>query len=206
MLWLSGIQSWPVGQAVKTTPSHGVNPGSIPGQVISYPSSEQKSMKIAEGDFHGFLLVAVNVWTVTPNLLKEWGKIQIHWLFNRIEILFGRQKGKIKDSLNLRNLKKRIYVCNIFRKQDLSSWFCLHTGDTSLLFHAIAVFGAWLIQPCIYLQNLLKFNAAILHPKNRLLLTRPRIGIWSTWYFLRRRSAPSSCAMVCSFSTRSNSW
>ena len=24
----------PVGQAVKTTPSHGVNPGSIPGQVI----------------------------------------------------------------------------------------------------------------------------------------------------------------------------
>ena len=24
---------WPVGQAVKTTPSHGVNPGSIPGQV-----------------------------------------------------------------------------------------------------------------------------------------------------------------------------
>ena len=25
---------WPVGQAVKTTPSHGVNPGSIPGQVI----------------------------------------------------------------------------------------------------------------------------------------------------------------------------
>ncbi len=51
----------PVGQAVKTTPSHGVNPGSIPGQVISYPSSEQKSMKIAEGDFHGFLLVAVNV-------------------------------------------------------------------------------------------------------------------------------------------------
>ena len=74
MLWLSGIQSWPVGQAVKTTPSHGVNPGSIPGQVISYPSSEQKSMKIAEGDFHGFLPVAVNVWTVTPNLLKEWGK------------------------------------------------------------------------------------------------------------------------------------
>ena len=25
---------WPVGQAVKTTPSHGVNPGSIPGQVM----------------------------------------------------------------------------------------------------------------------------------------------------------------------------
>ena len=25
--------SWPHGQAVKTTPSHGVNPGSIPGQV-----------------------------------------------------------------------------------------------------------------------------------------------------------------------------
>ena len=25
---------WPVGQAAKTTPSHGVNPGSIPGQVI----------------------------------------------------------------------------------------------------------------------------------------------------------------------------
>ena len=24
----------PIGQAVKTTPSHGVNPGSIPGQVI----------------------------------------------------------------------------------------------------------------------------------------------------------------------------
>ena len=26
--------SWPHGQAVKTTPSHGVNPGSIPGEVI----------------------------------------------------------------------------------------------------------------------------------------------------------------------------
>ncbi len=26
--------SGPVGQAVKTTPSHGVNPGSIPGEVI----------------------------------------------------------------------------------------------------------------------------------------------------------------------------
>ena len=26
-------RSWPHGQAVKTTPSHGVNPGSIPGQV-----------------------------------------------------------------------------------------------------------------------------------------------------------------------------
>ena len=25
---------WPHGQAVKTTPSHGVNPGSIPGEVI----------------------------------------------------------------------------------------------------------------------------------------------------------------------------
>ena len=25
----------PVGQAVKTTPSHGVNPGSIPGEVIA---------------------------------------------------------------------------------------------------------------------------------------------------------------------------
>ena len=24
----------PIGQAVKTTPSHGVNPGSIPGEVI----------------------------------------------------------------------------------------------------------------------------------------------------------------------------
>ena len=27
-------RSWPHGQAVKTTPSHGVNPGSIPGEVI----------------------------------------------------------------------------------------------------------------------------------------------------------------------------
>ena len=27
-------KSRPVGQAVKTTPSHGVNPGSIPGEVI----------------------------------------------------------------------------------------------------------------------------------------------------------------------------
>ena len=27
------LVTWPVGQAVKTTPSHGVNPGSIPGQV-----------------------------------------------------------------------------------------------------------------------------------------------------------------------------
>ena len=27
-------QRWPDGQAAKTTPSHGVNPGSIPGQVI----------------------------------------------------------------------------------------------------------------------------------------------------------------------------
>ena len=26
--------SWPHGQAVKTTPSHGVNPGSIPGLVM----------------------------------------------------------------------------------------------------------------------------------------------------------------------------
>ena len=26
-------QRWPDGQAAKTTPSHGVNPGSIPGQV-----------------------------------------------------------------------------------------------------------------------------------------------------------------------------
>lgn len=26
---------WPRGQAVKTTPSHGVNPGSIPGEVIA---------------------------------------------------------------------------------------------------------------------------------------------------------------------------
>ena len=28
-------KSRPVGQAVKTTPSHGVNPGSIPGEVIA---------------------------------------------------------------------------------------------------------------------------------------------------------------------------
>ena len=28
------LKKWPHGQAVKTTPSHGVNPGSIPGQVI----------------------------------------------------------------------------------------------------------------------------------------------------------------------------
>ena len=26
--------TWPDGQAAKTTPSHGVNPGSIPGQVM----------------------------------------------------------------------------------------------------------------------------------------------------------------------------
>ena len=29
-----GYMVWPVGQAVKTTPSHGVNPGSIPGEVM----------------------------------------------------------------------------------------------------------------------------------------------------------------------------
>ena len=28
------LKKWPHGQAVKTTPSHGVNSGSIPGQVI----------------------------------------------------------------------------------------------------------------------------------------------------------------------------
>ena len=31
---VASILTWPVGQAAKTTPSHGVNPGSIPGQVI----------------------------------------------------------------------------------------------------------------------------------------------------------------------------
>ncbi len=31
---VASIPSGPVGQAVKTTPSHGVNPGSIPGEVI----------------------------------------------------------------------------------------------------------------------------------------------------------------------------
>ncbi len=31
---LDSFMVWPVGQAVKTTPSHGVNPGSIPGEVI----------------------------------------------------------------------------------------------------------------------------------------------------------------------------
>ena len=34
---------WPDGQAAKTTPSHGVNPGSIPGQVISPNCGELKS-------------------------------------------------------------------------------------------------------------------------------------------------------------------
>ena len=31
---VASIHLWPDGQAAKTTPSHGVNPGSIPGQVI----------------------------------------------------------------------------------------------------------------------------------------------------------------------------
>ncbi len=31
---VASIYLWPDGQAAKTTPSHGVNPGSIPGQVI----------------------------------------------------------------------------------------------------------------------------------------------------------------------------
>ena len=32
---MDGRQERPDGQAAKTTPSHGVNPGSIPGQVIT---------------------------------------------------------------------------------------------------------------------------------------------------------------------------
>ena len=35
-------QARPIGQAVKTEPSHGSNPGSIPGSVISSVSSEKK--------------------------------------------------------------------------------------------------------------------------------------------------------------------
>ena len=34
MLYYKSIKERPIGQAVKTTPSHGVNPGSIPGEVI----------------------------------------------------------------------------------------------------------------------------------------------------------------------------
>ena len=34
MLYYGSIKERPIGQAVKTTPSHGVNPGSIPGLVI----------------------------------------------------------------------------------------------------------------------------------------------------------------------------
>ena len=36
----------PVGQAVKTTPSHGVNPGSIPGQVICCCILQQHFLKV----------------------------------------------------------------------------------------------------------------------------------------------------------------
>ena len=39
-------KSRPVGQAVKTTPSHGVNPGSIPGQVICCCIMQQHFLKV----------------------------------------------------------------------------------------------------------------------------------------------------------------
>ena len=48
------LNTKPVGQAVKTTPSHGVNPGSIPGQVMKlYGTSTQLS-------FFMFIIVFIN--------------------------------------------------------------------------------------------------------------------------------------------------
>ncbi len=42
-------RSWPHGQAVKTTPSHGVNPGSIPGEVIRCFGHSPKHFYSSEG-------------------------------------------------------------------------------------------------------------------------------------------------------------
>ena len=38
------FDKWPIGQEVKTTPSHGVNPGSIPGLVIGCIASVAQSV------------------------------------------------------------------------------------------------------------------------------------------------------------------
>ena len=44
---------WPVGQAVKTTASHAVNPGSIPGQVITKFALEDDSRAFFVKRFRG---------------------------------------------------------------------------------------------------------------------------------------------------------
>ena len=78
------------------------------------------------------------------------------------------------------------------RSPGLMSLVLLPGGYCFPAFYAIAVFGARLLQPCIYLQNFPKFRALILHPKKNLLRISPRTGIWSTWYFLRSMEGMAS--------------
>ena len=46
---------WPVGQAVKTTASHAVNPGSIPGRVIK----KQLTERLAAFLFYGRIIICL---------------------------------------------------------------------------------------------------------------------------------------------------
>ena len=47
MLYYKSIKERPIGQAVKTTPSHGVNPGSIPGLVSG--TGEAACVRLPDG-------------------------------------------------------------------------------------------------------------------------------------------------------------
>ena len=76
------LKEWPHGQAVKTTPSHGVNSGSIPDEVIESRIKAKKHQSICSGIFYckfsenpNPFLQKINKKTRNPSLCKRFSRL-----------------------------------------------------------------------------------------------------------------------------------